>query len=87
MTTEHVTRDGCRNAVANMVEALTQLDTLNNALLAERDALRAACKALVNSLGAHGPCRNNDCRDCDKAFKQGLAALNFNPEPKNAETK
>lgn len=24
----------------------------------------AACKAAIQSMSAHGPCRNNNCRDC-----------------------
>ena len=34
----------------------------------ERDELLAAAKHGLSALGAHGPCINNSCRDCDRAF-------------------
>jgi len=34
-----------------------------------------ALKAMMNSHGMHGPCENNSCKQCDKAYQTARAAL------------
>lgn len=37
--------------------------------------LLAACKAMCDTHGTHGPCEQNDCRSCDRAYEQARAAI------------
>ena len=57
-----------RTLEETVVTEIARLQAVNAGLL-------AACEKLVHSHCWHGPCRNNNCRDCDAAYKQGLAAI------------
>lgn len=51
-----------------------------NAAERKRDAAEAmyeALKAMRETHGMHGPCRSNNCRDCNWAYKKAVAALSL----------
>ena len=37
--------------------------------------LREALKAMINTHGMHGPCKNHSCSSCGKAYKNAKQAL------------
>lgn len=39
------------------------------------DRLVEALRATLNSMGMHGPCENNDCKTCVRAYEMGRSAL------------
>lgn len=45
------------------------------------DALLAALRAMMDTNGVHGPCTNNDCLSCDRAYTRARAAFADATEP------
>ena len=46
------------------------------------DALLAACEAMRDSLCMHGPCEQNNCTECQRAYGLADAAIAKAEEPK-----
>ncbi len=43
--------------------------------MAGHQNLLAACKAMVDSHGMHGPCEENSCERCTAAYRKAKAAI------------
>lgn len=38
-------------------------------------ALLAACEGMIETHGIHGPCEQNNCSECNRAYKKAQAAI------------
>lgn len=62
---------GPQNAAEWIVGLVDACDTLE----ARNAALEKALRLTKAALSAHGPCRNNSCSECGRAFDATCAAL------------
>lgn len=51
------------------------LSEANARLIAAAPELLQACKALSDAVCMHGPCEQNNCSDCVRAYKAAQAAI------------
>lgn len=67
---EQIARLNHTGTPANIAEA-------NARLIAAAPDLLAALKAMINTHGMHGPCSKNSCADCNRAYTQAHAAIDY----------